>query len=309
MKLHRNARSTPLSRQLLVDRVLRAGWTYAAAGEAAGVSVRTVAKWVHRYRRGGAGALADASSRPGPAAHQTSPAVVGLLRHLRERHGLPGWALAQALKLPRSTAGAWLRRLGLQRLPAAPARPVQRYEWPVPGDMIHVDIKALGRFHQPGHRVHGDRRRASRGAGWEFAHVAVDDHTRLAYVEVLADQRGPSCEAFLRRAVAWFATYGITCRRVLSDNGSGYVARVFRDACATLGLAHRRTRPYTPRTNGKAERFIRTLLRHWAYVRPYATSSERRRALRPWLRFYNHHRPHASLGYQPPSSRLQSATG
>jgi transposase InsO family protein len=308
MKLHPNARSNPFSRQLLVDRVLRHGWTYAAAGEAAGVSTRTVAKWVQRYRAGGVAALADRSSRPGPASHQTPGVVIGLLRALRERHWVPGWALARALGLPRSTTSAWLRRLGLQRRPVAP-RVVHRYEWPVAGDMIHVDIKALGRFRQPGHRVHGDRRRASRGVGWEFAHVAVDDHTRLAYVEMLADQRGTSCEAFLRRAVDWFGQHGITCRRVLSDNGSGYVARAFRTACAALGLAHRRTRPYTPRTNGKAERFIRTLLGQWAYARPYGTSGERRRALRPWLRFYNWHRPHASLGYHPPISRLQGATG
>jgi transposase InsO family protein len=307
MKLHRNARSTPFTRQLLVDRVLRQGWSYAAAGEAAGVSRRTVGKWVQRFRQGGAAALPDRSSRPGRPRHQTPAHLITLIRQLRVRHGLPAWALGRALGLPRSTVSAWLRRLGLNRPPAAPAAPVQRYEWPTPGDLIHLDIKPLGRFRQAGHRVHGDRQRCSPGAGWEYVHVAVDDHTRLAYVEVLPDQRGPACGAFLARAITWYRARGITCTRILSDNGSGYRSRAFREACATLTLRHRRTRPYTPRTNGKAERFIQTLLREWAYVAPYATSQERRRALRPWVRYYNRERPHASLGYQPPFTRLQRA--
>jgi|EndMetStandDraft_3_1072993.scaffolds.fasta_scaffold267439_2 transposase InsO family protein/transposase-like protein len=307
MKLHRNARSSPFTRELMVDRVLRQGWTQAAAGEAAGVSRRTVAKWVQRFREGGLTALADGSSRPGPPRHQTPAHTVALLRQLREDHGLPAWALGQALDLPRSTVSAWLRRLGLNRRPAPPPLPVQRYEWPTPGDLIHLDIKALGRFHQAGHRVHGDRQRCSRGAGWEYVHVAVDDHSRLAYVEVLPDQRGDRCAAFLQRAIAWYRARGIVCRRVLTDNGSGYVATAFRQACVALALRHLRTRPYTPRTNGKAERFIQTLLREWAYAMPYTTSQGRRAALRPWVRFYNQQRPHASLGYQPPLTRLQRA--
>ena len=209
--------------------------------------------------------------------------------------------------MPRSTVGAWLRRLGLSQRPSAPPVPIQRYEWPQPGDLLHVDIKPLGRFRRVGHRIHGNPRLASPGVGWEYVHVAVDDHTRLAYVEVLADQIGSTCAAFLERAVTWFAARHITIRRVMSDNGSGYVSRAFRAACAAQTLRHLRTRPYTPRTNGKAERFIQTLLREWAYVQPYATSGQRRRALRPWLRYYNHDRPHASLNYEPPSSRLQSA--
>jgi len=307
MKLHRHARSTPISRQLLVDRVLHHGWTYAEAGEAAGVSRRTVGKWVQRFRHGGTAALADRSSRPGPPAHQTAAATVALIQQLRVAHGLPAWALGQALHVPRSTVSAWLRRLGLNRPSVAPTAPVQRYEWPAAGDLIHLDIKRLGRFHQAGHRVHGDRQRCSPGAGWEYVHVAIDDHTRLAYVEVLPDQRGPACQAFLTRAVAWYRARGITCQRVLTDNGSGYLSRAFRAAGAALGLRHWRTRPYTPRTNGKAERFIQTLLREWAYVAPYATSQERRRARRPWVRYYNRERPHASLGYQPPLTRLQRA--
>jgi transposase InsO family protein len=307
MKLHRNARSSPISRQLLVDRVLRHGWTYAAAGEAAGLSVRTVGKWVGRYRTGGRAALEDRSSRPGAPAHQTPAATVALIRQLREAHGLPAWALGRALGVPRSTVSAWLRRLGLHRRPSPPPAPVQRYEWPQPGDLVHLDIKRLGRFRQPGHRIHGDRHRTSPRAGWEYVHVAVDDHTRLAYVEVLPAQDGARCATFLHRAITWYRARGITCQRVLSDNGSGYVARACRTACAGLALRHLRTRPYTPRTNGKAERFVQTLLREWAYVRAYETSQVRRGALRPWLRYYNRERPHASLGYQPPLTRLQRA--
>jgi len=307
MKLHRNAKSTPSSRLQLVRRVLFEGWSYAAAAEGFAVSPRTVAKWVRRFREGGVAALEDASSRPGAPPHQTPPAVVSLIRHLRAEHGLPAWAIAQALRLPRSTVSAWMRRLGLNRPPAAPPVPVHRYEWPVPGDLLHVDIKPLGRIGRVGHRIHGDRRQATRGIGWEYVHVAVDDHSRVTYVEVLPDQLGPTCAAFLIRAVAWWAARGVPVRRVMSDHASGYISRVFRTTCATLRLRHLRTRPYTPRTNGKAERFIQTLLREWAYAQPYASSQERRRHLRPYVQYYNRQRPHASLGYQAPWARLTSA--
>lgn len=307
MKLHRNAKSTPASRLALVQKVLVEGRSQAETAEGFGVSVRTVAKWVRRFRTGGLTALEDGSSRPGVPAHQTPALAVSLIRWLREQHALPAWAIAMALRMPRSTVSAWLRRLGLHRPPAAPKVPVQRYEWPAAGDLLHVDIKPLGRIGQVGHRIHGDRRRATRGIGWEYVHVAVDDHSRIAYVEVLADQLGSTCGAFLRRAVAWFAARGITVRRVLSDNGSGYVSRAFRAACDTLRIQHRRTRAYTPRTNGKAERFIQTLLREWAYAIPYATSADRTRHLRRYLTYYNHHRPHASLNYGVPWTRLTSA--
>lgn len=307
MKLHRNAKSTPASRLLLVTRVVFEDWTQAEAAEAFGVSVRTVAKWVRRFREGGVAALEDASSRPGPAAHQTADLAVWLIRWLRQQHGLPAWAIALALRMPRSTVSAWLRRLGLQQPVAAPVAPVQRYEWPTAGDLLHVDIKPLGKIGCVGHRIHGDRRRATPGIGWEYVHVAIDDHSRIAYVEVLTDQLGPTCAAFLQRAVGWFAARGITIRRVLSDNGSGYVSKSFRAACDTLAIRHKRTRAYTPRTNGKAERFIQTLLREWAYVVPYATSGERRHRLRRYLRFYNRERPHSALDYQVPWTRLQSA--
>jgi transposase InsO family protein len=307
MKLHRNAKSTPASRLALVQKVIFEGYSQAETADGFGVSIRTVAKWVQRFRRGGVAALEDGSSRPGAPAHQTPPLAVGLIRWLREQHGLPAWAIAMALRMPRSTVSAWLRRLGLNRPAPVPLVPVQRYEWPAAGDLLHVDIKPLGKIGQVGHRIHGDRRRATRGIGWEYVHVAVDDHSRIAYVEVVADQLGPTCAAFLKRAVTWFAARGITVQRVLSDNGSGYVSRAFRATCETLRLQHRRTRAYTPRTNGKAERFIQTLLREWAYVQPYETSRHRRRALQPWLRYYNLERPHASLNYEPPSSRIRGA--
>jgi transposase InsO family protein len=289
-----------------VRRVLFEGWRYPAAAEGAGVSVRTVAKWVRRFREAGVAGLEDASSKPGAPAHQTPPWAVTLIRWLREQHGLPAWAIGRALHIPRSTVSVWLRRLGLNRPAVAPPVPIQRYEWPGPGDMIHVDIKPLGGIGCVGHRIHGDRRRASPGVGWDYVHVAVDDHSRIAYVEVLGDQLGATCAAFLTRAVGWFQARGIRVQRVLSDNGSGYVSTAFRTACTTLAVRHRRTRAYTPRTNGKAERFIQTLLREWAYAVPYATSTERRRASRAFLGYYNRRRPHASLDYEPPWSRLPS---
>jgi transposase InsO family protein len=307
MKLHRHARTTPRSRRQIVERVLQSHWTYQQVAEGSGGSRRTVANWVQHFRAAGLAGLEDASSRPRHMPAITAAAAVRRIRRLRERHGLPAWAISHAVGVPRSTVSAWLRRLGLNRHPSVPAAPVQRYEWPAAGDLLHLDIKPLGRFRRPGHRVHGNRRVTSPRVGWEYVHVAVDDWSRLAYVEVCADQHGITCAAFLQRAVAWFAAQAVQVRRVMSDNGSGYVSRVFREACATLALRHRRTRAYTPRTNGKAERFIQTLLREWAYVQPYRSSGARRQALHPWLRFYNRQRPHASLDYQPPWSRLQSA--
>lgn len=306
MQVHRKAKTTPASRAALVQRALT-GERYEVIAEGMGISKRTVAKWVQRFRHGGLAALEDGSSRPRTMPHQTPPGAIALIRQLRAQHGLPAWAIGRALRVPRSTVGAWLRRLGLNRRPSAPPVPVQRYEWPAAGDLLHVDIKALGRIAGVGHRIHGDRRTRVRGIGWEYVHVAVDDHSRVAYVEVLADQCGTSCAAFLQRALAWFAARGVTVRRVMSDNGSGYVSRAFREGCASAALRHLRTRAYTPRTNGKAERFIQTLQREWAYARSYHSSQERRAALRSWLRYYNQHRPHASLDYAAPSSRLRSA--
>ena len=307
MRIHRNAKTTPAARAVLVQRVLQERWTYAETAAAFAVSERTVAKWVRRFRTGGRRALEDGSSRPGPAPHQTPAHVVARMRQLRVEQGLPAWAIARAVGCPRSTTSVWLRRLGISRPAKVPAPPVQRYEWPHPGDLLHVDIKPLARIQGIGHRIHGDRRRGHRGAGWEYVHVAIDDHSRLSFVEVLPDQRGETCAAFLHRSVAWFAARQVPIRRVMSDNGSGYVSRRFRTACHALELRHLRTRPYTPRTNGKAERFIQTLLREWAYVTAYPSSQVRRRRLRSYLRYYNQRRPHASLDYLAPSSRISSA--
>jgi transposase InsO family protein len=199
-----------------------------------------------------------------------------------------------------------LRRAGLGRL-RVPTPPPQRYEWPDAGDLLHVDIKPLGRFHTVGHRMHGDRRTRSRGAGWEYVHVAIDDATRVAFVEVLPSQKGDATADFLARAIAWFARLGVPIRRVMSDNGGGYRSRAFRRTCQAFAVRHLRTRPYTPRTNGKAERFIQTLLREWAYARAYRTSLQRTAALLGWLTYYNRQRPHASLDYQAPWSRLCAA--
>jgi len=250
MKLHRKAKTTPASRATLVQRAL-AGEEYAAIAAGMGISVRTVAKWVQRFRHGGAAALEDGSSRPRTTPHQTPPGAIALIRQLRAQHGLPAWAIGRALRVPRSTVGAWLRRLGMNRRPSAPPIPVQRYEWPAAGDLLHVDIKALGRIAGVGHRIHGDRRSRVRGIGWEYVHVAVDDHSRVAYVEVLADQLGTSCAAFVERALAWFAARGVTVRRVMSDNGSGYVSRAFRATCDAAGLRHVRTRAYTRGPTGR----------------------------------------------------------
>jgi transposase InsO family protein len=288
----------------LADRVLVGGWSLAAAAEAAGVSERTAWKWVDRFRREGAAGLEDRSSAPGRVPSRT-PAqreeVILLLRELR----FTSPEIAETLGMPLSTVGAVLSRNGVSRLPRpVPDEPANSYERPRPGELVHIDVKKLGRIGRPGHRVNGDRRTRDRGVGWEFVHVAVDDATRLAYVEVLADEKGPTAAAFLRRAVAFFRRFGIRVERVLTDNGSCYRAAVHSLACRALGIRHLRTRPYRPRTNGKAERFIRTLIDGWAYGAVYRTSAERTTALPGWLDWYNRLRPHRSPGRKPPLTRL-----
>ena len=305
MQLHANAKTTPKMRDLIVRRVEGQDWTYREAAVAAGVSVRTVAKWVARFRRDGVPGFADQSSRPRRHPTATPARIISAIIRLRHA-GLPAWQIARRVGRPRSTVSVILRRVGLGRL-TVPTPPPQRYEWPCAGDLLHLDIKPLGRFHAIGHRMHGNRRRRSRGAGWEYVHVAIDDATRVAFVDVLPKQNGDATADFLARAIAWFARYGIPIRRVMSDNGSGYVSRAFRRACQVFAIRHLRTRPYTPRTNGKAERFIQTLLREWAYARAYRTATVRTNALAGWLTYYNRHRPHASLDYRAPWSRLQAA--
>jgi transposase InsO family protein len=301
MDIHKNARTTLHSRARIAQRVA-AGETHAAVARAMGVSDRTVAKWVRRAAEGEL-ALEDRSCRPHHSPRAISTGLMVEIERLRRRRWT-GPHIAEAVALSRATVARTLRQLGLARLSAlTPAPPVHRYEWQRPGQLLHLDTKKLGRIVGVGHRITGDRRYRTRGSGWEFAHVCVDDHSRLAYVEILADERAPTVVAFLRRACTWFRRRGIEVQRVLSDNGNGYRSDLFAAACQALQLAARRTRPYTPRTNGKAERFIQTLLREWAYAVPYHSSAERTAALTPWLHYYNWHRAHSALGARPPISR------
>jgi transposase InsO family protein len=301
MNLHANAKTCPNSRELLARRVTEQGWSYSQAAEAAGVSARTAAKWVARYRRGES--MEDRSSAPRRVPSRTDQARIEAIERLR-RLRMTAAEIAEILGMALSTVSRWLRRIGLgKRSRLEPPEPPNSYERSRPGELIHVDVKKLGRFGVAGKRAVGDRHR-SRGYGWECCHVAVDDATRLAFVEVLADERGETAVGFLRRAIAWFAERGVRIERVMTDNGSPYVSAVHAGACRELGLRHLRTRPYRPRTNGKAERFIQTLLREWAYSQIYGSSAERRRLLRPWLLHYNFRRRHGSLGHKPPGARL-----
>jgi transposase InsO family protein len=305
MRLHRNARTTPKARALIVQRVETEGWSVEETADAAGVSTRTVYKWRARHRAHGFAGLHDRGSTPRRSPRRTEARREARIVELRGER-LTGLAIAQRVGVPRATVGAVLRRHGLGRLPAVtPPEPVRRYERARPGELLHVDIKSLGRIGQVGHRIHGDRRTRIRGIGWEHVHVCVDDRSRVAYVELLPTLGYGDAVGFLERAVAWFAARGVQAERVLTDNGSAYLSRAWRATCARLGLVHKRTRPYRPRTNGKAERFIQTLLREWAYRRAYATSARRRRALAPWLRYYNGKRPHTALNYRAPITRLE----
>jgi len=304
MKLHGNARTCPHSRELIVERVVRGGWSLEQAGAAAGVSERTAAKWLARYRAEGVDGLHDRSSAPARVPARTPEdrvAVIAALRRLR----MTAAEIAELLSMPLSTVSVVLLRIGLgKRSRLEPPEPPNRYERRHAGELLHIDVKKLAKIGRPGHRVHGDRSRRARGVGWEFVHVCVDDATRLAYVEVLRDERAATCVGFLRRAVAHFAALSISVERVMTDNGNGYRSLMHALACRALGLRHLRTRPYRPRTNGKAERFIRTLLGGWAYAAIYPSSDARTAALTGWLDFYNRRRPHGSLNHQAPMSRL-----
>lgn len=306
MKLHGNAKTTPRTRALMIERVTVHGWTQSRAAEAAGVSVRTVAKWTARGRAGDR-MLLDRSSRPRRSPRQLAIETTAQVIALRQTRAT-SWEISATLRVPRSTITRVLARAGLNRLGALEPPPVvQRYEWPHAGDLLHLDIKPLARIRGIGHRIHGDRRTRQQGIGWEYVHVAIDDATRVAYVEVSRSQRRRACDAFFRRALRWFARHGVRVRRVLTDNGNGYRAHLFARACRVWQVRHKFTRPYTPRTNGKAERFIQTLLREWAYRRPYLTSTARTAALSRYLRYYNHQRPHMSLGRRSPWTRFQEA--
>ena len=310
MKLHANARTCPKSRRLIAYRIEEQGWSLTAAAEAAGVSERTAGKWLARYRAEGRAGLLDRSSAPVVVANRTDERrieVVAALRRLR----LTGAESAECLGMALSTVSGILTRIGMGKLGRLGLEPVVRYERARPGELVHIDVKKLGRIARPGHRIYGQQIRATKGHhrrrydhGWEFVHIAIDDATRLAYVEVLDDEKAVTAAGFLRRTVKHFASYGITVERLITDNGNPYRSTVHAIACRALGIRHIRTRPYRPQTNGKAERFIRTLLAGWAYGAIYRHSRERNAALAGWLDFYNRRRPHAALSHKPPIARL-----
>ena len=301
---HQNARTTFHSRVLIVERVLKEGKRVREVAEGLGVSQRTVYKWLARYSAGGQDALRDRSSRPHRSPRRLPVGRVATIASMR-RMRMNSPQIAFSLSMPLSTVTLELRRLGLNRLPRLePGPPVIRYEHKAPGDMIHLDVKKLGKIDGVGHRIHGDRSKRSRGAGWEYLHVCVDDHSRLAYTELLPDEKATTATCFLIRAADWLGRHGVTVRRVMTDNGSCYRAHLFNTAVQSLGARQVRTRPYTPRTNGKAERFIQTSIKEWAYKRAYESSEERTERLGPWLDYYNQTRPHTALNYKPPISRL-----
>ena len=311
MNVHEHARMTQRGRVLLVKRIRDDGWKVAEAAQAAGISARTAYKWLARFRAGGERMLHDRSSAPARKPRATSYETIAQIDALR-RQRLTGAAIAVRLGVPRSTVGAILRRLGLGRLEALePKPPVQRYEYDTPGGMIHIDMKKLGRIEGIGHGITGDRTgQSNKGRiGWEVLHVAIDDASRLAYTEVLPDEKKETACAFTARALDWFARHGVVTQRLMSDNGSAYKSHLFADLLRQRGIRHVRTRPYTPRTNGKAERFIQTSLREWAHAEPYRSSDERTRAMAPFIDRYNLSRPHSAHKGLSPWQRLNNLLG
>ena len=319
MRCHANARLSPIGRRLLIDRIERDGWAVQAAAESAGISERTARKWLARWRAEGADGLLDRSSAPRVVANKTTVETEQLIAVLRRlRFTAP--ELSELLGLPLSTISAVCKRLGMGKLGRLGLEPAVRYERERPGELIHIDVKKLGRIQAgAGHRVTGKRHYTPRltdtagkrrgTAGWDFVHVAIDDATRLAYAEVLTDEKATTAIGFLRRAVAYFERHGITVQRLLTDNGSPYVSAIHAIACRALGIRHLRTRPRRPQTNGKAERFIRTMLGGWAYGAIYKSSPERTAALDGWLFEYNHRRRHAGIGRQTPITRMNNLLG
>ena len=306
MNVHKNARLTPHSRAELVRRVLEEGRPRNQVAAAFGVDAKTVSKWVNRYRAEGRVGLGDRSSRPRRLHRPTPPEVAAQIATLRRRR-LTGKEIAARTGVSPATVSRILKRAGLSRMrDLEPAEPVRRYEHARPGDMIHLDIKKLGRFDLPGHRATGGRagQSRSRGIGWEYVHVAIDDHSRLSFTQIHPDEKAVSATAFLKACVAYYASLGVSVRRVMTDNGACYRSKAFARVCAELGLRHVRTKPYTPRTNGKAERFIQTALREWAYARAYDSSRQRAAELPRWTHRYNWHRPHGGIQSKTPISRL-----
>jgi len=303
MDIHQNARTTPHSRAGLVRRV-NAGELPKIVAAGVGVCDKTVRKWTTRFAREGLAGLADRSSRPHRLRRPTAPIVVEQAIELRRQRLLMKHIAAQ-LELSLATVSRLLKRAGLSRLSALdPPPPVQRYEYSAPGDLLHLDTKKLGRFHRVGSRITGTHQKRSLGAGFEVTHVCIDDHSRVAYAEVLPNERKDTTTAFLVRALDHYQALGISVARIMTDNGSAYRSYLIADLCRSRRMRHIFTRPYTPRTNGKAERFIQTALREWAYARSYDHSEQRANALLPWLHSYNHHRPHQGIGGRTPISRL-----
>ncbi len=308
MNSHKHARLTAKGRALLVSRVLDEGWPVAIASEAAGVSKRTGFKWLARFRTEGAAGLADRSSRPLRSPRALSTEQQGELERLR-RQRWPLWRIAMQAGRGVATVSRCMRRLGLSRLKSLePPVPVVRYERAAAGELLHIDTKKLGRIDGVGHRITGDRtKNHNRGIGWDMVHLAIDDHSRVSFAQVLSDEKAVSCVQFLRAAVTYYASLGVRIERVMTDNGTGY-KNTFRAACDELGIRHIKTRPYTPKTNGKAERFVQTSLREWAYARPYVSSAQREAALQPFLHRYNWHRPHSALDRLPPMTRIPAVS-
>ena len=303
MDIHKNARLTPILRAELARKVLFQGVTLNSAAAEFKVSAKTAAKWTARYQIQGTAGLLDRSSRPHRLHRPTSPQLVLQVEQLR-RLRWTGCRIAATTRLSPATVSRILKRLKLNRIrDLEPASPVFRYEHEAPGDLLHLDIKKLGRIGCVGHRIHGDRKRNARHVGWEFVHVAIDDHSRIAFSQVLPNEQGHSAATFLLAALRYYAQLGISIRRLLTDNGPCYRSRALLHVCQTYGIRHIYTKPYTPRTNGKAERFIQTALREWAYARAYPHSDLRTQHLPRWLHDYNWHRPHASLNGAPPISR------
>lgn len=306
VRIHANAKLTPAQRLELAQYVVDRGGQVGHAAAVFRVSRQTAAKWARRYREEGRAGMADRSSRPQHSPSRTSRERTRLITALR-RLGMTHQEISEVSGVAERTCGRICLRAGLRSRTPREARPANRYERRHPGELVHLDVKKLVRIERPGHRFHGDRRTKVEGAGWEYVHVAIDDHTRVAYAEVLRSETGDETVGFMERMRAFFLAHGVTVKAIMSDNGSNYRSRALRTYLERHGIGHIRTRPYTPRTNGKAERFIRTLINRWAYVRPYGHSDERTAVLRNFLRWYNHSRPHGGLNRQTPIGRLAAA--
>jgi len=307
MNTHKNARLTYLRRLEMVQNITLRGMSAAEAAVAAGVSAVTARKWLGRYLVDGAEGLLDKSSKPAKSPRAIDPGVALAIIELRRKLFLQA-RIASYMGVSKATVSRVLRRAGLSRLSdLRPQEAIQRYEREAPGDLLHIDIKKLGRFEDVGHRITGDYRKRTRHVGWEYVFVAVDDHSRIAFTDIHPDERRTSAVSFVQAAVAYYAKLGVTIQRVITDNGPAFHSAAFGEACLELGIAQKFTRAYRPQTNGKAERFIQSALREWAYGRAYGTSDERRAALPYWTHFYNWHREHQSIDCHPPMSRLTTS--